>query len=58
MITYIYWQVGSLKCCKHLKVRNEPNQCETSRKDDNYFKLQQALHFKSNLDESCILISL
>lgn len=23
--------------------------------EDNYFKLQQALHLKSNLDESCIL---
>lgn len=33
----------------------DPININQAEKDDNYFKLQQALHLKSNLDESCIL---
>lgn len=33
----------------------DPINTKRTIEDDNYFKLQQALHLKSNLDESCIL---
>ncbi|MCY0971111.1 winged helix-turn-helix transcriptional regulator [Chryseobacterium wangxinyae] len=33
----------------------DPININQAEKDDNYFRLQQALHLKSNLDESCIL---